>query len=497
MKLLLADCLELTSGVCIRVCAGFAAMELPRWCESVCLKLGMPCTLQCPRLSFHTFHRSLPFCDFTLQDNDRLVNLLERVDAERQQLQREKAAMAGELVLLRVGHGPPAGAGKPEHGRSESRIQNQVAELERQLADALAQLEVAQSAAQHGEQDQPQAGDAQSIQQQLVEAQQLQQQWVEYSQYWEVQATALQERLAQLEAQQTGAEALGDFEGGAASPELAAWQARCVELESLSEQLRQAEQELRTKAETWQQRCELLEAGQQGNAAAAHQEGSVLADKDGGGMQGMELQLEQAHKELAHFGAELADAHAELAEIKATHVQELTEQQALVDQLRQRCSELEASSLAAEHAQRQSEAHAAVAEQHAEHAQQAQQELLHAQHTHAAEVAELLAEKAGAEQRAQQALQECQATGAEVESLKAQLAAAKQAQSSLLAEVAPLKAHRARLEAEVEALQHVASQASSLQARWVSRSFGAHVCKLSSLDSLSSIQITLNCTGHS
>lgn len=74
-----------------------------------------------------------------LQENDRLLDLLGRMDAERTQLQREKAALVGEVVELRAA-APEEGAGGPgpEGGGDMSasgQLRQQLAALQVRLAE--------------------------------------------------------------------------------------------------------------------------------------------------------------------------------------------------------------------------------------------------------------------------------------------------------------------------------------------------------------------------
>lgn len=94
------------------------------------------------------------------QERQRLTKLLEQVDEDRQQLQREKAEMVGELVLLRAAaEAPPAdatmagaapaspaaaaageesggGVAQPGEAAAAQQAQQEAQELARQLAEA-------------------------------------------------------------------------------------------------------------------------------------------------------------------------------------------------------------------------------------------------------------------------------------------------------------------------------------------------------------------------
>lgn len=214
---------------------------------------------------------------YIVQEAQRLSKLLEQVDSDRQSLQREKAEMVGELVLLREAAATaPTVAAAAQDPTAESEAvaaapeaQQTQQELERQLAEAKAAL---------------------------AESQQTAQAWWEHAQYWESAAQQAQQQqgAAAGEAQPAGepvAGVLAATEGGPDSSleleglrgELAAWQARCGELEA---------------------RClELEEAAASGSGVA-------------GGAP--DAQLERLHAELAEFGAALNRAHEELAQVRCS-----------------------------------------------------------------------------------------------------------------------------------------------------------------------------------
>ncbi|GAB4816728.1 hypothetical protein N2152v2_003774 [Parachlorella kessleri] len=392
----------------------------------------------------------------------RLGKVVDKVDADRQQLQREKAAMVGELVMLQA-----AVAGTEAAGAAGSAA-----------GEATWSAEQAQQGQQRLEEAERQLAEAQAA---LAEAQAGQQAWVEHSQLWEAAAQQAQQELALAQEQLAQAQQhgwAGDQQAGCtASPaaaaqqleqlsaDLAAWQARCAELEA--QLLAMSEQQAAWAARSGQQ-------AQQPHSAQHSTEGEVAV----AGGSNASAELEQAHAELAQFGAELAKAHAELAEVKAQQAQQLAEthsaQQALTkaqedatrheqalqlerrqaETLRARCAELEGqlheSVVEAQHAQR------AAAEAQARSGHQAQQQLAVLEQQHASQVASLQDVLSSAERRAAEAAAAAGALSAEADSLRAQLAAARHAQSAALADLAPLKAHSARLEAELEAMQQLA-----------------------------------------
>ena len=104
-----------------------------------------------------------------VQENARLGQLVDQVDADRQQLQREKAAMVGELVMLQA-----AAAGTQLTGAAGSAV-----------GEAAWSAEEAQQAQQRLEEAERQLAEAQAA---LAEAQAGQQAWVEHSQWWEAAA---------------------------------------------------------------------------------------------------------------------------------------------------------------------------------------------------------------------------------------------------------------------------------------------------------------------
>lgn len=85
-------------------------------------------------------HASQPEqCHPRPQENDRLLDLLVRMDAERAQLQREKAALVGEVVELRAAAPEEGAAGPgPEGGGDESasgHLRQQLAALKGRLEE--------------------------------------------------------------------------------------------------------------------------------------------------------------------------------------------------------------------------------------------------------------------------------------------------------------------------------------------------------------------------